>query len=422
MVVLFFVIIFSSMGFGLVLPPFVFVANNLGASEMLAGFIVSSFAMGQFLATPLWGKLSDRYGRKPILILSMIGSTVAYLSMAWADYAGSLWMLLGARFLTGLMAGNFAAATAYVADITPPEKRAQGMGMVGGAVSIGFMSGPAIGGLLSGNTAETASLFMPSIAAAAMSALTLFAILLFLKESRTAEQRAEAVAASERETGDKNSGSFAQILRRPILAQMVLMGFLVFFAMTNFETTFPFWAQSGFAWGPRQVGFCFMYLGFIVMLTQMFIAGRLVPIFGEGKLLLAATCSYSFGLLWMATMPFALDPAIADVRAFAFDPIGLTMAEVVMLFGITFTAAGGAMFNTASTSWVSKQAGDHERGAVLGLFQSAGWLGRSVGPTVSGFLFMTYGPNTPLFAGALLMVPVFFIVAYIRRRHAADSA
>jgi len=422
MVVLFFVIIFSSMGFGLVLPPFVFVANNLGASEMLAGFIVSSFAMGQFLATPLWGKLSDRYGRKPILILSMIGSTVAYLSMAWADYAGSLWMLLGARFLTGLMAGNFAAATAYVADITPPEKRAQGMGMVGGAVSIGFMSGPAIGGLLSGNTAETASLFMPSIAAAAMSALTLFAILLFLKESRTAEQRAEAVAASERETGDKNSGSFAQILRRPILAQMVLMGFLVFFAMTNFETTFPFWAQSGFAWGPRQVGFCFMYLGFIVMLTQMFIAGRLVPIFGEGKLLLAATCSYSFGLLWMATMPFALDPAIVDVRAFAFDPIGLTMAEVVMLFGITFTAAGGAMFNTASTSWVSKQAGDHERGAVLGLFQSAGWLGRSVGPTVSGFLFMTYGPNTPLFAGALLMVPVFFIVAYIRRRHAADSA
>jgi DHA1 family tetracycline resistance protein-like MFS transporter len=422
MVVLFFVIIFSSMGFGLVLPPFVFVASNLGASEMLAGFIVSSFAMGQFLATPLWGKLSDRYGRKPILILSMIGSTVAYLSMAWSDYAGSLWMLLGARFLTGLMAGNFAAATAYVADITPPEKRAQGMGMVGGAVSIGFMAGPAIGGLLSGNTADSASLFMPSIAAAVMSVLTLFAILLFLKESRTPQQRAEAVAASERQTGEKNSGSFVQILRRPVLAQMVLMGFLVFFAMTNFETTFPFWAQSGFAWGPRQVGFCFMYLGFIVMLTQMFIAGRLVPIFGEGKLLLAATCSYSFGLLWMATMPFALDPAIADVRAFAFDPIGLTMSEVVMLFGITFTAAGGAMFNTASTSWVSKQAGDHERGTVLGLFQSAGWLGRSVGPTVSGFLFMTYGPNTPLFAGALLMVPVFFIVAYIRRRHAEDTA
>ena len=128
-----------------------------------------------------------------------------------------------------------------------------------------------------------------------------------------------------------------------------------------------------------------------------------------------------FGLLWMATVPFSV-AADGAMVALALGPVSLTSAELLMLFGITFTAFGGAMFNTASTSWVSKQAGDHERGAVLGLFQSAGWLGRSVGPTVSGFLFMTYGPNTPLFAGAMLMLPVFVIVMYIRRRHAADSA
>jgi len=420
MPILFCVIVFSSMGFGLVLPPFVFVAKNLGATEMLAGFIVSSFAMGQFLATPVWGKLSDKHGRKPILILSMAGSTVAYALMAWADWSDSLWMLLGSRFLTGLMAGNFAAATAYVADITPPEKRAQGMGMVGGAVSIGFMSGPAIGGLLSGNTAATASLFGPSVAAASMSLLTLFAIVFFLRESLSPEQRAHA-AEQRALMSQAGKGSFAHILSRPVLAQMVLMGFLVFFAMTNFETTFPFWAQAGFDWGPKQVGFCFMYLGFIVMLTQMFITGRLVPIFGEGRLLMTAVCSYMFGLVWMATVPFSVAPEAVTV-ALSFGPVSLTNAEWLMLFGITFTAFGGAMFNTASTSWVSKQAGEHERGAVLGLFQSAGWLGRSVGPTVSGFLFMTYGPNTPLFAGAMLMLPVFAIVMYIRRRHAADSA
>ena len=420
MPILFCVIVFSSMGFGLVLPPFVFVAKNLGATEMLAGFIVSSFAMGQFLATPVWGKLSDKHGRKPILILSMAGSTVAYALMAWADWSDSLWMLLGSRFLTGLMAGNFAAATAYVADITPPEKRAQGMGMVGGAVSIGFMSGPAIGGLLSGNTAATASLFGPSVAAASMSLLTLFAIVFFLRESLSPEQRAHA-AEQRALMSQAGKGSFAHILSRPVLAQMVLMGFLVFFAMTNFETTFPFWAQAGFDWGPKQVGFCFMYLGFIVMLTQMFITGRLVPLFGEGRLLLTAVCSYMFGLVWMATVPFSVAPGAVSV-AFSFGPVSLTNAELLMLFGITFTAFGGAMFNTASTSWVSKQAGEHERGAVLGLFQSAGWLGRSIGPTVSGFLFMTYGPNTPLFAGAMLMLPVFVIVMYIRRRHAADTA
>ncbi len=419
MVILFLVIAFSSMGFGLVLPPFVFVAKNLGASEMLAGFIVSSFAMGQFMATPVWGRLSDQYGRKPILIMTMAGSIFAYLLMAWSDRSGDLWLLLAARFLTGLMAGNFAAATAYVVDITPPEKRAQGMGMVGGAVSIGFMSGPALGGLLSGNTAETASLFWPSIMAAAMSFVTMIGILVFLKESLSPEQRTASAAHRAQQTAAGNgrrSGSAMDILTRPILAQMVLMGFLIFFAMTNFETTFPFWAQAGFGWGPRQVGFCFMYLALIVMVTQMFITGRLVPIFGEGKLLLIATVMYMFGLLWMATMPFS---NMAGAAWFVLP--GLTPAESLLMFGITFTSAGGALFNTASTSWVSKQAGEHERGAVLGLYQAAGWLGRSMGPTVSGFLFMTFGANTPLFAATLLMIPVFLIVMHIRGRHAAAA-
>jgi len=253
-----------------------------------------------------------------------------------------------------------------------------------------------------------------------MSLLTLFAIVFFLRESLSPEQRAHA-AEQRALMSQAGKGSFAHILSRPVLAQMVLMGFLVFFAMTNFETTFPFWAQAGFDWGPKQVGFCFMYLGFIVMLTQMFITGRLVPLFGEGRLLMTAVCSYVFGLVWMATVPFSVAPEALTV-VLSLGPISLTNAELLMLFGITFTAFGGAMFNTASTSWVSKQAGEHERGAVLGLFQSAGWLGRSVGPTVSGFLFMTYGPNTPLFAGAMLMLPVFVIVMYIRHRHAADTA
>jgi DHA1 family tetracycline resistance protein-like MFS transporter len=395
---------FSTMGFGLVLPPFLFVAQNFGASETLAAFIVSTFAMGQFIATPIWGRMSDRYGRKPILILTMLGSSVAYLGMALADKTGSVWLLLASRFFTGLMAGNFAAATAYVTDITTPEKRAQGMGMVGGAISLGFMTGPGIGGLLSGNTAETASLFLPSVAATVASFVTMIAIVLFLKESLPPEKRA-GNAANVDQAVPSAAQSFRHILGRPILAMMVLMGFFVFFAMTNFETTFPFWAHAGFGWGPQQVGSIFMYLGFCVMVTQIFIVGRLTPIFGEGKLLLFATCLYIFGLLFMATVPFNYEPA----------------SWKVMMIGITFTAMGGAMFNTASTSWVSKQAGDQERGAVLGLFQSAGWLGRSIGPTVSGLLFQTVSHNAPLFAGALLMVPVFIIVTAIRRHTALGA-
>ncbi len=404
MAILFFVIVFSSMGFGLVLPPFIFVAQNFGASAMFAAFIVSTFAMGQFLATPVWGRLSDRHGRKPILILTMLGSAAAYGLMAVADMYSNVWLLLASRFLTGLMAGNFAAATAYVADITPPDKRAQGMGTVGGAVSLGFMAGPALGGLLSGDTAATASLFWPSIVAVIASLLTMLAIALFLKESLPAEKRLQETA-TDTDKSHTRAGSFRHIMRRPLLAPMVLMGFLVFFAMTNFETTFPLWADAGFRWGPQQVGFMFMYLGFVVMVTQLFIVGRLAPIFGEGRLLQFAVCSYIFGLLFMATVPFSFEPANWKI----------------MVFGITFTALGGAMFNTASTSWVSKQAGEQERGAVLGLYQSAGWLGRSVGPTISGLLFQTLGPNAPLFAGAALMLPVLMIVTLLRRRHAASE-
>ena len=405
MIILFVVLVLSTMGFGLVLPPFIFVAQNFGASTMFAAFIVSTFAMGQFIATPVWGTLSDRYGRKPILILTMLGSAGANALMALADAQGDVRLLLASRFLTGLMAGNFAVATAYMADITSSENRAQGMGMVGGAISVGFMAGPAIGGLMSGNTAETASLYWPSLAASFASLATLVAIVLFLKESLPPEQRTAANTV-EQEKARKKSSSFGQIMSRPVLAPMVIMGFLAFFAFTNFETTFPLWANVGFGWGPQQVGFSFMWLGFVVMVTQIFIVGKLAPIFGEGHLLQAAVCSYVFGLLFMAIVPFAFEPP----------------AWKVMMFGITFTAFGSAMFNTAATSWVSKQAGDQERGAVIGLFQSAGWLGRSVGPTVSGFLFQTFGPNSPLYAGALLMAPVFMIVTLIRRRHAASEA
>lgn len=405
MAILFFIIVISSMGFGIVLPPFIFVAQNFGASPMLAAFIVSTFAMGQFLATPIWGRLSDQHGRKPILVVTMLGSAAAYALMAVADSVGNIWLLLASRFLTGLMAGNFAAATAYVTDITPVEKRAQGMGMVGGAVSLGFMAGPALGGLLSGETAETASLFWPAVVATVASLVTALIVVAFLKESLSPEQRNE----TKRNAADKSypkPASFRRILDRPILALMVLMGFLVFFATTNFETTFPLWADAGFDWGPKQVGYTFMYLGFVVMITQMFIVGRLAPIFGEGRLLQFAVCSYIFGLLFMAIMPFSTEPA----------------SWKLMVFGITFTALGGALFNTASTSWVSKQAGDQERGAVLGLFQSAGWLGRSVGPTIAGLLFQALGPNAPLYAGALLLLPVFIIVTRLRRRHAASAA
>ena len=396
MVVVFIIILLSGMGFGLVLPPFMFAAMNMGASPMVAAAVISTFAIGQFIATPIWGRLSDRFGRKPVLLVTMLGSAVAYVVMANAT---NLWILMLARLLTGLLAGNFAVATAYVSDITPADKRVQGMGLVGGAMSLGFMTGPAIGGLLGGADAETANLYLPGLAAAAICLLTFAAILLFLKESLPPEKR---VGSSTHHAEIESSGfkAFKHVLTRPILVEMVAMGFLVFFAMAMFETIFPLWSEARFDWGPQNVGFMFMYLGFIVMITQMFLAGKLAPIFGEAKLLMGAVTAYAVGLILVAQVP----------------------SWQLMMIGITLTACGGAMFNTAGISWVSQHAGESEQGLVIGVYQSAGWFGRSFGPTVSGLLFQMLGVNSPLYAGAVLMLPCFLIVLMIRRRSATMAS
>lgn len=405
MVILFLVIVFSGMGFGLVMPPFLFVTQNMGASPMLGTFILSTFAIGQFIATPIWGRLSDRYGRKPVLLITTLGTVLAYAFMVWGDLEQNIWLLLVGRLLTGLMSGNFAAATAYVTDITPPEDRAKGMGLVGGAVSLGFMLGPAVGGLTSGATAATASLLGPSLVAGCLSLLTFGAVLVFLPESLPPEKRAGRDAASAA-AQPSILASLRSVMARPVLAPLVLVGLFMFLATANFEAIFALWTEQGFGWGPREVGFCLMYLASIVMVTQLFIVGRLAPLIGEGRVLQFAVLAYIFGMLFMATAPFAFVPARWEL----------------MVFGITFTAFSSALFNTAANSWVSKHAGDEERGTVLGLFQSAGWLGRGIGPTGSGFLFQTFGPNSPLYAAALVLVPVFLVVTLVRRRDAAGDA
>ncbi|RMF94941.1 MAG: MFS transporter [Gammaproteobacteria bacterium] len=382
-------ILMSGLGFGLVLPAFLFFAENLGASPAVATTIIGTFAVGQFLSTPVWGRLSDRFGRKPILVISLLGQAASYLLLAFAD---NLWMMAIARSLNGLTSGNLPVAMAYVSDVTPPEKRAGGMGMVGGAISLGFIVGPAIGGLLGGSDAASASLFWPGIAAASVCALTAVAGILFLRESLPPEKRSHA-------EGKPREGGFAaarRVFRRPILAQMVLAGFLVYLGMALFETIFPLWSGARYGWGPREVGLSFTYLGLLVGTVQGVLVGRLVPRFGEGRLVTFGLACYPVGLLIMTQAP----------------------TWPLMMAGITFTAGGGALFITTMSSLVSHQAAEQERGLVMGVYQSGSWMGRAIGPPVAGILFGALGVNSPLFAAALIILPALAMVALIRRRTA----
>jgi DHA1 family tetracycline resistance protein-like MFS transporter len=379
-------IMLSGMGFGLVLPSFLFYAQNIGASPAIAATIMGSYSVGQFIATSIWGRMSDRHGRKPMLILSMAGLTLSYLLLAASD---SLWMLALSRAMNGLMAGNLAVAMAYVSDITPVEKRAQGMGYVGGSISLGFIVGPMIGGLLGGADAESASLFLPALAAAGICGATLIGTL-FLKESLSPEKRAAASHADR-------PGGFAaakQVFHRPVFAQLVMVGFLVYFAMALFETIMPLWTAARFEWGPRDVGYSFTYLGLVVTIVQGVLVGRLAPIFGEGKMVIGGLCAYAFGLIFMTQAPI----------------------WQVMMFGITFTAGGGAMVITSMSSLVSAQAAEDERGLVLGVYNSGSWMGRAGGPPISGLLFEGVSVQAPLYVAAVIMLPCLAMIMRVRRR------
>ncbi len=383
MPILLLTILLSGLGFGLVLPGFLFFAENLGASPALATAIIATYSLGQFIATPVCGRISDRYGRKPVLVVTMAGAVLSYLLLA---YATNLWVLAAARFLNGIMAGNLAVAMAYVTDATPPERRAQGIGRVGGAISLGFIIGPALGGVLGGEDAASATLRLPGLVAAAVCAFTLVATLAFLRESLPLAQRTSAERAA---AAPGLLGSFAQVARRPVLGRLVAVAFAAYLAMGVFETIFPLWSNARFDWGPREVGLSFTYLGLLVAIVQGILVGQLVPRFGERRLVIAGLCSYAAGLLIMTQAP----------------------VWTLMMAGITFTAAGGALYTTTISSLVSQQAAAHERGLVLGVFQSVGWFARTVGPPGGGLLFAALGANAPLFAGAVIILPCVFALA-----------
>jgi predicted MFS family arabinose efflux permease len=217
-----------------------------------------------------------------------------------------------------------------------------------------------------------------------------------LRESLSAESRASNAAARGSETG---FAAARRVFRMPVLSRLVAVGFCMYLAMALFETIFPLWAGARFEWGPPEVGLMFTYLGFMVGLTQAVLVGRLVPRFGEGRLVMTGLASYAVGLLIMTQAPI----------------------WQAMMFGITFTSAGGALVITTMNSLVSKQAADTDRGLVLGVFQSGSWMGRSVGPPVSGLLFGGVGVNSPLYVAALIMLPCLAIVAAIRARVAREA-
>ena len=386
---LFLIVFIDLLGFGIIIPIFPFVAERMGADPWLITFGGAGvYALAQVISTPVWGRLSDAVGRRPVLMVSMVGSVVGYL---WLGLAGTLSMLIVARVISGLMSGNISAAFAYVADVTAPADRAKGLGMIGAAFGLGFMFGPMIGGLLGGDDPAAATFLMPALVSAGLSAVAFLGATFFLKESLPPEHR-----KPWREAGKGSRSPLAAVSHSPVLMGVVAAVFLISIGGTILQSIFPIWGHDVLGLSPRDVGIAFFAMGFVGVTVQGTVVGPMARRFGEKQVLYGSAFLHAVGYITM----------------------GLANDHVMLGLGAAFFAAGHASFNTTASSLLTLEAGPREKGAALGAMQSASAAGRIIGPASSGAIYTGLGTHAPFLAGAILLIPA---VLMLRRSHEGDE-
>jgi MFS transporter, DHA1 family, tetracycline resistance protein len=375
---LFIVCVIDILGFGILIPLVPYMADRFGASPSLITPILGAYSLCQLVAAPFWGRLSDRYGRRPILMSSLAGACVSYVILGLAE---NLWWLLLSRVLAGFMAGNISAAFAYASDISAPENRARALGTVGAAIGVGFMLGPAIGGVLAGNDEHTANFALPAAVSAGLSLLAISLVYFMLPESHAAEHRAPH--------RDPQRRSPLQLLReRPTLRFIVSGAFLVTCSQAILESIFAIWAMNKFGFGPRTVGVVLFCLALIPVAMQGGLVRLLAPRLGEVRLAIIAILCYVMGLVIVAYSSH------------------LPLAMV----GLACCGVGSGLFSPSASALASKQATARDRGAVMGTYQSGLSLARSLIPFASGALYAGLGPSAPFLAGACVTLPAVWLI------------
>lgn len=381
LIVLLAVIYLMIAGFGLVIPLLPFFAQAFDAPAWQIVMLFSVFSVGQFIGEPFWGKLSDRIGRKPVLIvtISMVGLTYAAFA-----FAPNIWVAFALRFLNGVFAGNISTLQGALADITPPEKRAGRMGIMAAAFSAGFSTGPAIGGFLAQPSRGALGFQLPLLVAAGFALASALAVILLVREHRPQGAPLKRVKSARIREG------FAH----PIISRVVMISFIAVIGFAGIEATYGLWTEHRFGWGPRQIGLAFLVIGLAGAFFQAVLTGRLARRFGEARVLTGGLVFIGLGV---ATQ-------------------GLSPNWPVAMLGFLFVCFGQSICFPNVSALISRAAPPDRQGEMLGLNTSGMALARIVGPVMAGQAFSLIQPGAPFALSALLILPaLWFAWAVVQR-------
>ncbi len=383
--ILFLTVFIHLLGFGIIIPLLPYYAETYGATAFVVGLLTTSFSFCQFLFAPVWGRLSDRIGRRPVLIGSLVVTGLSYLVYAAAT---SLTLLFVSRMIAGIAGATLSTAQAYVADTTTPENRTKGMGLIGAAFGLGFIFGPALGGILS-----RWGFAVPAYASAALALGAAVFAFFRLGESLPPEARAETAARGH------PLATLREALGRPVVGAVLGLFFTATLCFAGMEAILALFCERYFRWGAHQIGYLFAYVGVIAAAMQAGIVGALVRRFGERALVRA-------GLALMGA---------------AFAAAGLVPPLALFLFVMGLVAVANGMLTPSLSGLISLATPADEQGGILGVYQSLGSLARAVGPVLGGLVFDVVSPGAPLWMAGIVLGIAALAAARLPRRKAAGS-
>jgi MFS family permease len=380
------VMFINVLGFGIVVPLLPFYAKSFQAPAWQIALIFSAYSIGAFFGEPFWGRLSDRIGRKPILVSSVCGNCLCYLALAFAP---NVYIAFLVRLLGGLTSGNGSVVQGYIADVTEPDERTRRMSQLSAAFNFGFIVGPAIGGLLANPAAGHAGFRTPLLCASTLSAICAAGLFLFLKESRTRRPRFEA-----------QPSRFAvlwEALTHPTINRLMLVTFLGGAAFMGIESIFGLWTTARFDWGPYQIGLTFAVTGVVATVCQLTIVGPLSERYGQAEMLAVGMA--------LSAVCLALQPLM---------PTGISVVAILCL-----SAIGQSVAWPNVSALISRNVDWQHQGQFLGLNNATSSLARVVGPFMLGILFSSAGVDVPFYVAGLMVLPAM-LFAWQARQAGAD--